>query len=98
MTVAQWTVALILVLHTLKNAAHFRIANIPLYFQKNLRVYEGKSVIQGPNVTVERGDYLCIVGENGSGKSTLVKGLLRLKAPHILAFNERYKKPLSLQD
>jgi zinc transport system ATP-binding protein len=27
---------------------------------------------------VDRGDYLCIVGENGSGKSTLVKGILGL--------------------
>ncbi len=30
---------------------------------------------------VERGEYLCIVGENGSGKSTLVKGLLGLITP-----------------
>ena len=31
--------------------------------------------------SVERGDYLCVVGENGSGKSTLAKALLGLKAP-----------------
>ena len=43
--------------------------------------YDGKTVIQELNFTVERGDYLCIVGENGSGKSTLVKGLLQLKSP-----------------
>ena len=30
---------------------------------------------------MERGEYLCIVGENGSGKSTLIKGLLGLIAP-----------------
>ena len=29
--------------------------------------------------SVEKGDYLCIVGENGAGKSTLLKGLLGLK-------------------
>lgn len=43
--------------------------------------YEGRPVIQQLDVTVEKGDYLCIVGENGSGKSTLVKGLLGLIAP-----------------
>jgi len=43
--------------------------------------YEGKTVIRGLNFNLERGDYLCVVGENGSGKSTLVKGLLRLKTP-----------------
>ncbi|MDR1805159.1 MAG: metal ABC transporter ATP-binding protein [Clostridium sp.] len=43
--------------------------------------YEGRVVIRGLNFAVERGDYLCVVGENGSGKSTLIKGLLKLKAP-----------------
>ena len=43
--------------------------------------YEGSTVIEGLNFTVESGGYLCVVGENGSGKSTLMKGLLKLKAP-----------------
>jgi zinc transport system ATP-binding protein len=43
--------------------------------------YEGNRVVEELNFTVERGDYLCVVGENGSGKSTLVKGLLRLMKP-----------------
>lgn len=43
--------------------------------------YEGSTVIEGLNFTVECGDYLCVVGENGSGKSTLMKGLLKLKSP-----------------
>lgn len=43
--------------------------------------YEGKDVVKNVSFTVEKGDYLCIVGENGSGKSTLMKGLLGLK-PH----------------
>lgn len=43
--------------------------------------YEGKAVVQNLNFEVNRGDYLCIVGENGSGKSTLIKALLRLKEP-----------------
>lgn len=49
---------------------------------KNLSFsYEGKPVVEGLDLTVRQGDYLCIVGENGSGKSTLVKGLLGLIAP-----------------
>lgn len=40
--------------------------------------YEGIAVVKDLNFEVNRGDYLCIVGENGAGKSTLVKGILRL--------------------
>ena len=43
--------------------------------------YEGKVVTEDLNFTVNKGDYLCIVGENGSGKSTLIKALLQLKTP-----------------
>lgn len=43
--------------------------------------YDGKSVAQDVTFCVERGDYLCIVGENGSGKSTLMKTLLGLIPP-----------------
>ena len=43
--------------------------------------YDSKEVVSGLSFTVQRGDYLCVVGENGSGKSTLVKGLLGLKVP-----------------
>jgi len=52
--------------------------------------YDGREVVSDLDFTVERGDYLCVVGENGSGKSTLVKGLLGLKAPHsgAIAFGE----------
>lgn len=43
--------------------------------------YEGKVVAQHINFSVEKGDYLCIVGENGSGKTTLMKTLLNLMKP-----------------
>ena len=43
--------------------------------------YEGKTVSEHINFTVETGDYFCIVGENGSGKSTLMRALLGLKTP-----------------
>ena len=38
--------------------------------------YDGVNVCEHLNFTVNKGDYLCIVGENGSGKSTLMKALL----------------------
>lgn len=43
--------------------------------------YDGKTVAENITFEVNKGDYLCIVGENGSGKSTLVKTLLHLKKP-----------------
>jgi zinc transport system ATP-binding protein len=43
--------------------------------------YEGKTIVTSLDFSVERGDYLCIVGENGSGKTTLMKTLLGLKKP-----------------
>jgi len=43
--------------------------------------YEGRTVIHQLNLQIERGEYLCVVGENGSGKSTLIKGLLGLLQP-----------------
>ena len=43
--------------------------------------YEGKEIVRGLTFSVNKGDYVCIVGENGSGKSTLVKVLLGLHAP-----------------
>ena len=49
---------------------------------KDLRVgYEGKMIADAMNFVVNKGDYLCIVGENGSGKSTLMKTLLHLQEP-----------------
>jgi len=44
--------------------------------------YEGKEVIKNINLTVNEGDYLCVVGENGSGKTTLLKGLLGFIKPY----------------
>ncbi|HAG13761.1 MAG TPA: ABC transporter [Ruminococcus sp.] len=41
--------------------------------------YDALIVQEHLSFSVEKGDYLCIVGENGSGKSTLMKCLLGLK-------------------
>ncbi len=46
---------------------------------KNLTLgYGTKTVIENLSFSVNKGDYLCIVGENGSGKSTLLKCILGL--------------------
>ena len=43
--------------------------------------YDGENVVENLSFSVEKGDYLCIVGENGSGKSTLIKAIPGLKKP-----------------
>ena len=40
--------------------------------------YEGTPVAQNISFEVNKGDYLCILGENGAGKSTLMKTILGL--------------------
>ena len=49
---------------------------------KNLKLgYDQQIVISDLSFEVNKGDYLCIIGENGSGKSTLMKTLLGLTKP-----------------
>ena len=43
--------------------------------------YEGKSVLTDLDLTIAKGDYLCVVGDNGSGKSTLLRSLNLLEQP-----------------
>ena len=43
--------------------------------------YMGKAVVENLNFSVNKGDYLCVLGQNGSGKSTLIKTLLGLEKP-----------------
>ncbi len=49
---------------------------------KNLSVgYNGIPACKNINFTIEKGGYLCVVGDNGSGKTTLIKTLLNLIKP-----------------
>lgn len=49
---------------------------------KNLTLgYDSKIILENLNFQVNKGDYLCILGDNGSGKSTLMKTLLNLLKP-----------------
>ncbi len=43
--------------------------------------YDGKPVIKNLNLSIEDGDFICIVGPNGAGKSTFIKSLLGLIKP-----------------
>ncbi len=41
--------------------------------------YDSTKAVNGVSFGVEKGDFLCIIGENGTGKSTLLKGILGLQ-------------------
>ena len=49
---------------------------------KNLSLgYDAQALVEDLNLSINAGDYLCILGENGSGKSTFMKTLLGLQEP-----------------
>lgn len=52
--------------------------------------YNGQNTIKNIKLSVQEGDFLCIVGENGSGKSTLIKC--------ILGLNKGYKGEINLDE
>ncbi len=43
--------------------------------------YDSHTIVKNLNLSVNAGEYLCIVGENGSGKTTLMRTLLHLQEP-----------------
>jgi zinc transport system ATP-binding protein len=44
---------------------------------KNIFIaYEKENVVEDFSMTVEKGDYISVIGENGTGKSSLLKGIL----------------------
>jgi len=42
--------------------------------------YDGRTILNNLNFSVNSGDYLCVLGDNGSGKSTLMKTILGLQS------------------
>ena len=54
--------------------------------------YDGKVRLKNVNFSIEKGDYLCIVGENGAGKTTLLKAILGAKTPDCGSIELSYIK------
>lgn len=49
---------------------------------KNLNLgYNGNVILENLNFSIEKGEYLCVIGENGTGKTTLMKAILGLLKP-----------------
>lgn len=47
----------------------------------NYKAPQGKSILTDIDLSIEKGEYLCIVGANGAGKSTLVRQMNGLLQP-----------------
>ena len=45
--------------------------------------YGGGDVLQGVDITVEKGSVACIVGPNGAGKSTVLRTVSGLLSPRL---------------
>ena len=59
--------------------------------------YEGKTILKDINFKIDKGNYICIVGENGSGKTTLISGLsgvIKPKKGEIIFSKELSKKDI----
>lgn len=50
-------------------------------FENVVKKFNGVSVLDGVDFTVEKGEVLCIVGPSGTGKSVTLKHLVRLLTP-----------------
>lgn len=44
--------------------------------------YEKEDILKNVNLTINRGDFVALVGANGSGKSTLMKAMLGFNVPN----------------
>ena len=60
---------------------------------KKLSIGYGKVVCKDISFSIDKGQYLCIIGENGSGKSTLLKTILGLNKAISgkIIFNKEFK-------
>ncbi len=71
---------------------------MPLISCKNVKFkYDDKTIINNITFNINKGDYICIVGENGSGKSTLINlisGMLKPTEGTIEFSDEITKKEI----
>ena len=55
---------------------------MPLMALRDVTIaFEGRVAVDRVSLSVEKGDYLVVLGENGSGKSTLMRAMLGLVRP-----------------
>lgn len=75
--------------------AHFKIENLTFSYPNS-----GKSVLNGINLEIQRGEYIAICGKSGSGKTTLMNHLKTVLTPFGKRSGEIYfdGKPLSEVD
>lgn len=45
------------------------------------KMYRARAALDGVNLTIERGQLVCLIGPNGAGKSTLMRTITGLQAP-----------------
>jgi NitT/TauT family transport system ATP-binding protein len=57
---------------------YLKISNLHKHFAKNK---ENLVVLKDINMTVEQGEFICVVGASGSGKSTLLRQIAGLDTP-----------------
>lgn len=58
--------------------------------------FGGKTILQDVNLTIKKGEFVCIIGSSGCGKSTLLRAISSLDTDYsgnILIRNEEKKKP-----
>jgi len=93
-------------LENVSNSQHDQIANNapqpPALEMRNLSFSysEGKQILENINLTVNRGEWLGIMGRTGSGKTTLIKTLTRMVDPPpgtVMVFS-RDARELALSD
>lgn len=65
--------------------------NKMIEYKKVKKSYQGKEVLHELNLSIHKGDFLCVVGTSGSGKTTLMKminGLIQPDEGEVFVFGE----------
>lgn len=66
---------------------------MPLLDVSSLSVsYGDKIIIKDATFTIQKGDFVCLIGENGSGKTTLIRTILGFIKPHFGSIKSQAQK------